>query len=338
MGIHAELSKKWEEAALTRRSGHEWRAVALSAATPVRLLAAVREPDDRISLLAEAPLSLAPSHPLRFETQGLSLADQRRPAENVFRIAITLERNELRQVFEALCGDLIEVVSEAGTAVAAISAMSKRLDAWRICLQSRKSGLSKEEQIGLLGELGLLRALGRSAGYVLAADAWQGPLDGIHDFGRGGSAIEVKSVLGIGTYIHVSRLDQLETDGLSNLTIARPRFRLGHDGRSLPHVVTALRSDIATVAPGVLALFDEKLLMSGYLEIDEPMYDSNLFVQDSVRYYVVGDGFPRISRHALPVGIVDGSYIIDERSIAGFQQSEVQFFQSLTQSFGNSHE
>jgi hypothetical protein len=338
MDVHEELDRKWREAALTGRGGREWRGVALSVAAPVRLLAAVREPDDRIALLIETTLSLAPAALLRFETQGLSLADQRRPAENVFRLAITLERNELREVFEALCGDLITVASEAGTPAAAISAVSKRLDAWRVCLRTRKSGLTREEQIGLLGELGLFQVIGKNAGYPVAADTWQGPLDGIHDFAKGGSAIEVKSVLGIGTHIYVSRLDQLETDGLSNLTIARPRFRLGHDGRSLPQTVKALRSDIAVVAPGALAQFDEKLLMAGYIEIDEPLYVTNLFVQESVRYYTVGGGFPRIARHALPVGIVDGTYIVDERSIAGFRQADDQFFQMLNQNFGHHHE
>jgi hypothetical protein len=334
MEVLEELVLKWEEAALTRRSGHEWRGIALSAAAPVRLLAAVREPDDRIALLVETALSLAPAQSLRFETQGLSLADQRRSAENVFRLAITLERDELREVFEALCGDLIAVVSKAGTPAAAISVVSKRLYAWRVCLQTRKAGLTREEQIGLLGELGLLQVIGRTAGYQLAVETWQGPLGGIHDFVRGGSAIEVKSVLGIGTHIYVSRLDQFETDGLSNLTIARPRFRLSHDGRSLPQAVKVVRSDIAVVAPGALALFDEKLLMAGCLNIDEPMYEANLFVQESVRYYTVGVGFPRIAKHTLPVGIVDGSYVVDERSIAEFRQADDQFFQLLNQNFG----
>jgi hypothetical protein len=335
MGTHEELRKKWDEVARTRRSGHEWRAVALSATTPVRLLAAVREPDDRISLLVEAPLSLAPPTPLRFETQGLSLADQRRSAENVFRIAITLERSELRKVFEALCADLIAVASEARTAPAAITAVSKRLEAWRVCLRSRNSGLTREEQIGLLGELEVFQMLGRTSSYALATDAWQGPLEGLHDFIRDGSAIEVKSVLGTGTHIHVSRLDQLETDGLSNLTIVRPRFRLGPDGRSLPQTVNALRSDIAAADPGALAPFDEKLLMAGYLGIDEPLYEASLFVQESVNYYTVQKDFPRIPRHALPAGIVDGSYIVDERSIMRFQQAEDRFLQSMKHTFGH---
>lgn len=299
------------------------------------MLAAVREPDNRLALLIETGLSLAPAAPLRFETQGLSLADQRRSAEDIFRLAVTLERNELKGVFEALCGDLIAVVSETRTPADAISAVSKRLDAWRVCLRARKSGLTQEEQIGLLGELALFQVIGKNTGYTLATNMWQGPLDGIHDFASGGSAIEVKSVLGIGTHIHVSRFDQLETDGLSNLTIARPRFRLGHDGRSLPQTVKALRSNIATVAPGALALFDEKLLMAGYLAIDEPLYTTSLFIQESVVYYTVGGSFPRIARHALPVGIVDGTYIVDERSIAEFGQGEDLFFQLLNQNFGH---
>jgi hypothetical protein len=335
MGVHQELVLKWDEAMLTQRGGHEWRGVALSTAAPVRLMAAVREPDDRISLLIETALSLAPAQTLRFETQGLSLADQRRPVENVYRLAITLERNELRKVFEALCADLIAVASEAETPAVAISGISKRLDAWRVCLRTRRSGLTREEQVGLLGELSLFEAIGKSASYQTAVEAWQGPLDGIHDFVRGGSALEVKSVLGVGSHIYISRLDQLETDGISDLTVVRPRFRIGHDGRSLPQVIRAVRSNIEIVEPGNLVFFDEKLLMTGYLEVDEPMYEANLFVQEGVRYYTVSDGFPRITRQALPAGILDGSYIIDERSIEGFSRAESDFFQLLEQNFGS---
>jgi hypothetical protein len=91
MNVVEELNAKWNEATQTNRSGHEWRGVALSISSPVRLLAAVREPDERIALLVEGPMSAAPLLKPHFETQGLSLAEQRRPSENVFRLAVTLE-------------------------------------------------------------------------------------------------------------------------------------------------------------------------------------------------------------------------------------------------------
>lgn len=203
-----ELNTKWGEAAHAARSGHEWRGVALSIPSPVRLLAGVREPDERITLLVEGPMSAAPAERLRFETQGLSLTEQRRPSEGVFRLAATLERSDLKDVFEALCADLVLVVSVASTAISAFAALTKRLEAWQVCLRVRKGALSREEQIGLLGELAILKIFAEVVGYSIAVSSWKGPVDGIHDFVAGGTAVEVKSVLGIGMHLHISHFDR----------------------------------------------------------------------------------------------------------------------------------
>jgi hypothetical protein len=313
-----ELNRKWAEASRAGRGGHEWRAVLLSISSPVRLLAAVREPDEKIALLIEAPISAAPVSPLRFETQGLSLKDQRRQAENVFRVAITLERSELRSIFEALCSDLVLIASHESAPSDLIVAVARRLEAWQACLRVRRAGLTGEEQIGLLGELAVLEGIGELAGFAAAAAAWEGPTDGIHDFVQGGIAVEVKSALGIGTLLYVSHLDQLETAGLTRLTIARPRFRQGQDGTSLPEHVKILRTKITATSPGSLAVFDEKLLRAGYLDIDAPLYAETLFIRESIQYYAVDGNFPKITRQSIPTAIVDASYSIDERSISEF--------------------
>lgn len=260
-----ELNAKWNEAAHTTRSGHEWRGVALSSLSPVRLLAAVREPDERIALLVEGPMSAAPSVKLRFETQGLSLTEQRRPSENVFRIAVTLERNEFKDVFEALCADLVLVVSVVSNAISAFAAITKRLEAWQACLRLRKGALSREDQIGLLGELAVLRIFAEVAGHSAAVEAWKGPVDGVHDFVAGGAAVEVKSVLGIGTHLQISHFDQLEFTGLSSLTIGRVRFREGPDGKSLPSQVENIRRETADASPATVSELENKLLRAGYL-------------------------------------------------------------------------
>ncbi|MBK3664787.1 PD-(D/E)XK motif protein [Bradyrhizobium diazoefficiens] len=338
MNIVAELNARWNEAARTAPSGHEWRGVALSVYAPVRLLAAVREPDGHITLLIEAPMSAAPSVRLRFETQGLSLTEHRRPAENVFRIAVTLERQELKDVFEALCADLVAVVSPVVTAVAAFAAMTKRLEAWQACLRVRKGGLSREERIGLLGELVMLRLFAEVAGYNTAVEAWKGPIDGIHDFMAGGAAVEVKSVLGIGSHLHISRFDQLEMTGLSSLTISRVRFREGQDGISLPGHIEGIRREIANASPAAVPDFDNKLLRAGYLDLDGQLYSSACFVQEVLYCYAVDEKFPRIAREDIPPAVVDGSYILDERALSSFRQGRDYLCQVVRMNVGAAHD
>jgi Putative PD-(D/E)XK family member, (DUF4420) len=331
------LNTKWSEAAHTARSGHEWRGVALSISSPVRLLAAVREPDERIALLVEGPMSTAPSVKLRFETQGLSLTEQRRPFENVFRLAVTLERNEFKDVFEALCADLVLVVSVASTANSAFAAITKRLEAWQACLRLRKGALSREEQIGLLGEIAVLRIFAEVAGYSAAVEAWKGPVDGIHDFVAKGAAVEVKSVLGIGTRLHISHFDQLEFSGLSSLTIGRVRFREGHNGKTLPSHVEAIRRETADASPAAVSELENKLLRAGYLDVDAPLYGTMHFIQEALYCYAVKEHFPRLARAVIPSAIVDGSYTLDEQAISGFRQDSGYLRKILSMNTGVAH-
>jgi Putative PD-(D/E)XK family member, (DUF4420) len=337
INVIEELNAKWGEAAHTARSGHEWRGVALSIASPVRLLAAVREPDERIALLVEGPMSTAPSVKLRFETQGLSLTEQRRPSENVFRLAVTLERNEFKDVFDALCADLVLVVSVAPTAISAFAALTKRLEAWQACLRVRKGALSREEQTGLLGEIAVLRIFAEVAGHSAAVEAWKGPVDGVHDFVWEGAAVEVKSVLGIGTHLHISHIDQLEVSGLSSLTIGRVRFREGHDGKSLPSHVEAIRRETADASSATVSELEDKLLRAGYLDVDAPLYSSIHFVQEALYCYAVEEKFPRLVRAAIPSAIVDGSYTLDEKAISSFRKDGGYLLQILSMNAGVTH-
>ena len=118
--------------------------------------------------------------------------------------------------------------------------VERRLLAWQACLRLRRRRMSPEEQIGLSRELEILRLVAAETGFNHAIDAWQGPLDGLHDFIRSGAAIEVKAVLGVGSHLRISHYGQLEYTGLSILLIARPRFREDHAGRSLAATERAL--------------------------------------------------------------------------------------------------
>jgi hypothetical protein len=169
-GLREELVSKWTEAARTKPGDREWRAVALSVPATVRFLAGIREPDGRIALLIEAPLSAAPSALLRGSAEGVSLSDRRDAAQGVLRVAVALEREPLRDVFEVLAADLVEVVRQATTPAQAIAIGVSRLEAWQAFLRSGRRGLAREEQIGLLGELTLLELLATEIGYEAAVE------------------------------------------------------------------------------------------------------------------------------------------------------------------------
>jgi hypothetical protein len=316
--IRAELTAKWRDAAASSPSGREWRGIVLAANCPLRLLAGIREPDERIALLLEASLIPAHIHLFRMQAEGVSVTNQRRPEEGIFRIAIVLELDELREVFEVLVEDVIDVASDGTTPAEAMALVVRRLEAWQACLRARRRRLSREEQIGLMGELLLLRMAGEDFGYLAAVDAWQGPLDGLHDFEALGIAIEVKSVLGIGTLLRIAPEDQIEPVGLSGLVIARPRFREDPAGQSLAESVAALRADIAQAAPAALSSFNDKMLRAGYVD-GESDESPRVILNDLYGFEVLGS-FPRIARCTVPAGVIDISYSIDERNLGEFRR------------------
>lgn len=317
--LREELRSKWEKAAATPVAGHEWRGIALEEPSPARFVAAIREPDSRIGLLLEAPLSVAPATPYRVAADGLSVTDQRRPEEGLLRIAIALEHDSVRDVFEVLAADVVEVVCRTSTAKEAVTEAVRRLEAWRACLKARRLGLSMESQLGLIGELIVLRVVAAEMGYAGAVGAWQGPLQGIHDFNHAGIAIEVKTVLGPGSWLRISRLAQLETTGLSALAMARPRLHESAIGTSLADSVKEIRDSIGRDDPAALAEFNERMIRAGYLEIDAAMYANSRFTLHDIRWYEVVRDFPRLTTASVPAGIVDGTYVIDERSIGQFR-------------------
>jgi hypothetical protein len=317
--LRTELRHKWHEARSAIRAGHEWRGVALVTNAPVRFLAGIREPDERISLLLEAPLECAPPEIFRLQAEGISVADQRRPDEGIFRLATTLESEELRDVFEVLAADIICITTPSADVWAAIRVATRRLLAWQACLRSRRLGLSVESQLGLFGELVILQDLAGQIGYSAALEAWEGPADGLHDFTRRGIAIEVKSLLGVGNLLRISRLDQLESKGLSRLVIARPKFREDAVGQSLCAKVAEVRSETAHTQPAAVSTLEERLLRAGYLDSDAAHYDDLRLLLYELYGFEVANDFPRLTMSTVPSGIIDGAYAIDERVISSFR-------------------
>lgn len=252
--------------------------------------------------------------------RGVNVRTYSRPDEKLFRIAVTLEIEELRNVFEVLADDIIETACGPATASEANLQVALRLEAWQAFLRIRKRRLSRPEHLGLMGELTFLRVLGDAIGLNRAVDVWQGPLHGLWDFQAGGVALEVKSALGPNFWIRVSGNQQLDPQGLSGLLVVRPRFQEDPAGLSLATLVQEVRKDILKLAPLALAAFNEKLLRAGYMDGDSEE-DLQTTLVDLYGYEVAAD-FPRIRLSSVPEGILDLSYAIDEHALAKFRKDK----------------
>ena len=315
----AELRSKWDEALASGTSGREWRAVALTKASPVKLLAGIRDRDGRISVLVETAAEHAPRNCVRFQAEGISLTDERWAEEGLLRLAVTLERADLHEIFEVLAVDLLSVAADSPSPDLAIQHTVRRLEAWQVCLRARRRGLPREEQAGLLGELAVMDLLAAEIGLARTVTAWRGPLDGIHDFEAAGVAIEAKAAIGLSRHVRISRLDQLDSEGLRALVLVRTKFQELPDGLTLPETVGALRTTIERDCPSAAAEFADKLMRTGYLDADAEIYGSMTVVLNDIHGFRVREGFPRLTGATVPPAIVDAAYSLDERLLTSFR-------------------
>ena len=110
--------------------------------------------------------------------------------------------------------DLVDVLKMSdGHAGSQLPTFLKRIEAWQRFMQrDRDSLLSLEAQVGLFGELLVLREICSNTGSpVEAINCWQGPAGGIQDFHLADGAIEVKNTISATSFpakIHgVAQLD-----------------------------------------------------------------------------------------------------------------------------------
>jgi hypothetical protein len=331
----AELRAKWDEALASGTSHREWRAIGLSKLAPVKLLAGIRDRDGRISILIETALQHAPKHRVRFQAEGISLIDERSVGEDLLRLAVTLERPDLRDIFEVLVVDLLTVASSSNSPDHAIQQAIRRIEAWQVCLRIRRRGLAREEQAGLLGELAVMEFVQAEIGLAATIAAWRGPLGGIHDFQAAGVAVEVKATIGLSHHLRISRLDQLESSGLHALVLLRVRFQETPEGLTLPEVIGSLRRKIGADFPGAAAEFGDKLMRTGYLDADAEIYGGTRTVLNEMQGFRVEEGFPRLTGATVPPAVVDAAYSLDERQLGGFRISGEELHRLVRQMGGS---
>lgn len=220
---HEALRTAWTELARYPAQNRQFRTRRLSENLPVDAYAALRAVDDAPCLLIEA----SPPGEVSFEVGGMRLgivAGERMPL-----LVLSLEDRDSLDLFSTVCADALAASdTDRSTALADFLA---RLDAWRRFLRERRSGLSRNETVGLLGELLVLTELLQIS--PAALDHWKSPDDGLHDFEHGGHALEIKTSLGPAASVRISGLDQLENSGLRRLDLLHVKLIEAPDGASL---------------------------------------------------------------------------------------------------------
>lgn len=177
-----------------------WRSIALPPSGPLDVRAGRRSPDNAEAVLVGFPTTKIPAADKLPEGQGFSV--ERADLEGAGRLWIALSRKSAGspELFAAMSCDVIGALDDAAAAGANEARLARvcigRVGAWQEFMRKGTQTLSPEAEIGLIGELVLLRTIIRAGvAAAQAIESWVGPLDGIQDFEIGTGALEVKATL-----------------------------------------------------------------------------------------------------------------------------------------------
>jgi Putative PD-(D/E)XK family member, (DUF4420) len=228
-----------------------------------------------------------------FTSQGVTLGSRvlRTDSGDVTYADLHCRISSLETVFERLAEDVLErLTADDSTPV---TTCRKVLDDWRALLRAAGQNISREEVIGLIGELEVLRLLA-THNPARALDAWRGPSKSLHDFVRGGDELEVKTTTSIdGNFISISNIDQIDPTALASLHLMVVHIRFDNTAPGLDERLDEL---IRLGVPRDALL--TKVAIAGYVYGSGVQVDDQFQVR-SVRAWVVGESFPGLRRAEL---------------------------------------
>ncbi len=246
------------------------------------------------------------------------------------RLTLLLHDAEDFAIFRVLCGDLLEVTRPLGADEAdrAMRMLLGRLGHWQQVLARRRVGrLSRQEEMGLLGELMLLRdVVATRMGMFAAVAAWRGPYGDEQDFAIAGVIVEVKTQgASADARFMVSSEDQLDTS-VGPILICRQCLSAASagTGESLDEVVGGLLAATCHLA-AANARLRGGLDAAGWVE--GVGYDGRWLLGDR-SWFRVGEGFPRIMRADLRPGVSRVRYQVAVADCLPFRIDEAEAFAS----------
>ena len=175
-----------------------WRSISIATIGPCSLLAGLSLPDKNEALLASFSSSAIPTAEKLPDGQGFAVSRVEPNGDGLSWLALTRSAHGSLELFAAMVADVAHAMDAESSAdeTRLLRVFLGRIRAWQEFMRKGAQALSPESEIGLAGELTLLRAI-IDAGLPLASaiESWVGPLDGVRDFEMGTGSLEVKATL-----------------------------------------------------------------------------------------------------------------------------------------------
>lgn len=249
-------------------------------------------------------------------------------------LLLTLTDQSLRDVFWRLCIDIVDSTRSCSSESEVVAVFVRRTWRWHHLLRGGSaSHLSREAQMGLVGELAVLeRFILPHTAPVAAVDGWLGPERAPKDFEFGHVGIEAKAHgPAARDEVQISSIDQLSRAGLSALFLCVTRVASSPDpqlGATVTEIADALRSHIENSDPAILGTFDAKLTAAG-LDSTHDYSDTKWVVGETV-VFEVREEFPRIEPALVSPSIVRVQYALRLTDCEEFIVSSEDLVSALT--------
>jgi len=218
-----------------------------------------------------------------------------------------------------MCYDIAERSKTGATVEAAVVIAIECLRGWASLLKRRgKTGLTRNEAIGLWGEISMLEELIRTqpGNESLIIQGWRGPNGDQRDVGFNSHRVEIKTQLSTkGVGLRITSLDQLDERG-ENLKVVLNRVSPSDKGISLAGLTDRMEV-LLTACRSAQSEFERKIELAGFDPERETCKE--LFALDERFVYEVREGFPRLTPDNVPAGIRSAEYEVAGAAISSFQ-------------------
>ena len=226
------------------------------------------------------------------------------------RLILALTDDQFSDEYTVFIGDVVARLAGATTEREAAAILRETFERWlRFMRLHQTEQFPNEKRVGLIGELLVFkRLIGQSSGTKLLF-GWRGCLGSHHDYTFSTGSIEVKTTTSNDAHsMRITSIHQLEPAEDQPLIVAHVHLKATASGSvTLRALATELKSSLS---PLESQRFDELLLSCGYhVGLDTADAEPH-FELLSGRFFGVDEGFPRLRRDAMPLGVERVTYAV----------------------------
>jgi len=221
-----------------------------------------------------------------------------------------LSRSHYEMIFTPLANQMFEGVAVQGRKP--IDAVADAIAEFRGAMKPLKAAMTLSEQIGLVGEVWVLRNVLIPSIGPRACRLWSGPNAERHDFVGEGAHVEVKSTTRSEDRHEISRLDQLRAPAEKQLLLASVQLERTDAGdMTLATLIDGVVEDLGTDGYAI-GEFRSRLAAAQWHDGLRQSSELHRFSLRDAQFFEVEGTFPRMPDDYFPPrGIVSIRYTID---------------------------